>query len=498
MKKYIIYICIVASTILLNSCNEDTLDAIGTGTVTGKVIVNDSSTPIDGATVSVVSTGNSAITNASGDFVINNVPEGQQSLSIQKEGYLANYEGIVVVTGGTINVVAELSLSSASNRPPEQPVLMSPVDNSIDLGLEVELTWTASDPDEDALTYKIELRNDQNSDVEVIDGIEALTYTLSGLNYGFKYFWQVSASDGINSEVWSIVNVFETSSDPVYRYLFVRNDSSNNVIYSADIVNNTPIELQLTLNSTNSWRPRKNLSTGLIAFLRSVGSETHLFTMNPDGSDVQQISNTVPVAGSDLEKIDFSWSNNGAKLLYTNFDKLYSINKDGSGLMLVYQTLDGSFISECDWAVDESIIALKVNNVNGYGVSIYTIDMSGVILNTVLSGVNGAAGGLNISIDKTKLIYTHDISGYESPDGRQLDTHIFMYNFNTTLISDLSGTKPIGFLDLDPRFSPNEAEVIYTHTSNDGVSENKIQKVNVASATNRTDLFSNAKMPDWE
>jgi len=498
MKKYIIYICIVASTILLNSCNEDTLDAIGTGTVTGKVIVNDSSTPIDGATVSVVSTGNSAITNASGDFVINNVPEGQQSLSIQKEGYLANYEGIVVVTGGTINVVAELSLSSASNRPPEQPVLMSPVDNSIDLGLEVELTWTASDPDEDALTYKIELRNDQNSDVEVIDGIEALTYTLSGLNYGFKYFWQVSASDGINSEVWSIVNVFETSSDPVYRYLYVRNDSSNNVIYSADIVNNTPIELQLTLNSTNSWRPRKNLSTGLIAFLRSVGSETHLFTMNPDGSDVQQISNTVPVAGSDLEKIDFSWSNNGAKLLYTNFDKLYSINKDGSGLMLVYQTLDGSFISECDWAVDESIIALKVNNVNGYGVSIYTIDMSGVILNTVLSGVNGAAGGLNISIDKTKLIYTHDISGYESPDGRQLDTHIFMYNFNTTLISDLSGTKPIGFLDLDPRFSPNEAEVIYTHTSNDGVSENKIQKVNVASATNRTDLFSNAKMPDWE
>jgi len=498
MKKYIIYICIVASTILLNSCNEDTLDAIGTGMVTGKVIVNDSSTPVDGATVTLVSTGNSAITNGSGDFVINNVPAGQQSLSIQKEGYLANYEGIVVITGGTVNVVAELSLSSASNRPPEQPVLTSPIDNSIDHGLEVELTWTASDPDEDILTYKIELRNDQNTDVEVYDDVTALTHTLSGLNYGFKYFWQVSARDGVNSEVWSTVNVFETNSDPVYRYLFVRNDNSNNVIYSADIVNNTPIELQLTLDNANSWRPRKNLSTGLIAFLGSVGAETHLFTMNPDGSDVQQVSNTVPVAGSDLEKIDFCWSNNGAKLLYTNFDKLYSINKDGSGLMLVYQTLDGSFISECDWAVDESIIALKVNNVNGYGVSIYTIDMSGVVLNTVLSGVNGAAGGLNLSIDNTRLIYTHDISGYESPDGRQLDTHIFMYNLGSSLTSDLSGGKPAGFLDLDPRFSPNEAEVIYTHTSNDGVSENKIQKVNASSATTRTDLFSNAKMPDWE
>lgn len=498
MKKHIIYICIVASTILLNSCNEDTLDAIGTGMVTGKVIVQDSSTAIEGATVTVVSTGNSAITNTSGDFVINNVPLGQQSLSIQKEGYLANYEGILVINGGAINVVAELSLSSASNRSPEQPVLTSPIDNSIDHGLEVELTWTASDPDEDVLTYKIELRNDQNSDVEVFDGVTELTYTLSGLNYGFKYFWQVSANDGVNSEVWSTVNVFETNSDPVYRYLFVRNDNGNNVIYSADIVNNIPIELQLTQSNNNSWRPRKNLNTGLIAFLRSVGSETHLFTMNPDGSDVQKISNAVPVAGSDLEQIDFCWSNNGAKLLYTNFDKLYCINKDGSGLMLVYQTLDGSFISECDWAVDESIIALKVNNINGYGVSIYTIDMSGVILNTVLSGVNGAAGGLNLSIDKTKLIYTHDVSGYQSAGSKQLDTHIFMYDFGTSLVADLSDSKPIGFLDLDPRFSPNEAEIIYMHTSNDGVSENKIQKVNIASATTRTDLFTNSKMPDWE
>jgi hypothetical protein len=30
--------------------------------------------------------------------------------------------------------------------------------------------------------------------------------------------------------------------------------------------------------------------------------------------------------------MDFAWSTNGKELLYSNFNKLYRINKDGSGL----------------------------------------------------------------------------------------------------------------------------------------------------------------------
>ncbi|MFT7396609.1 MAG: hypothetical protein ACI96G_001370, partial [Flavobacterium sp.] len=31
------------------------------------------------------------------------------------------------------------------------------------------------------------------------------------------------------------------------------------------------------------------------------------------------------------------------------FVKLYRINNDGSGLIKIYQTPNGKFISECDW-----------------------------------------------------------------------------------------------------------------------------------------------------
>ena len=499
MKKYIIYLFLTPVLFSFFSCSEDKIDTLGAGILTGKVIEKGTNEPIENVKVTIVSSNESVLTNATGDFIINNVQVGEQSVSAKKDGYLASFEAITMISSGNLNVILEMSVETTNNDSPSQPELVSPDDNIIDLGLSVDLSWTSTDPEEDELTYKIEVRNDQNSDLLTFEDISDVTFTLTQLNYGVRYFWQVSVSDGINAEVWSTTRSFTTIATPNHRFLFTRIMNENGVVFSGGFDSNSdPVELQLTSSSNNSWRARKNNNTGLIAFLRSNGAENHLYSMNPDGSNVQQITSSVPVGGFDLERIDYCWSNNGAKLLYTNFDKLYSINRDGSGLALVYQTSDGSFISECDITADESMIALKTNNVNGYNISVFTINMSGTILNTVLSGVNGAAGGLNFSVDNSKLVYTHDISGYESIDQRQLDTHIFIYDFGTTTATDLSLSKPVGFLDLDPRFSPNEAEVIYTHTSNDGFSENKIQSLNIASVGTRNDLFFNAKMPDWE
>jgi len=501
MRKNMKYLYMLALLIVICSCSEDTIEDLGIGRVTGTVIEDNTGNPISDAKVTVVSSNVSLLTDANGNFVMDNVTIGQQSISVEKDSYLTSFESINVLSGGTVNIIVEMPISTTNNNSPNQPVLTSPDDNTLDLGLEVTLTWTGEDIDEDELTYKVELRNDENSDVEIFDEITEEELVIANLNYGTKYFWQVSATDNINPEVWSMTRTFSTTSNPIHRFLFTRKINSNEVIFSgtpnADAEGEDEV-LQLTSESDNCWRPRRNITNGLIAFLKTEGSEVHLFSMNIDGSNVQQITSAVPVNGFDLKYIDFCWSNNGEMLLYTYFDKLYRINKDGSGLNLIYQTIDGSFISECDWAVDESMIALKVNNVNGYGVSIFTIDMSGTVLNNVLSSVNGAAGGLNFSVDNTKLLYTHDISGFESADYRQLDTHVFLYNLGTDTATDLSVNKPVGFLDLDPRFSPNESEIVYTFTSNDGVSESQIYTFEASSGTSRIELFSNAKMADWE
>jgi Tol biopolymer transport system component len=338
------------------------------------------------------------------------------------------------------------------------------------------------------------LRNDINSDIIEYENITETTYVLTGLNYSTKYYWQITANDGINGDVNSLVRSFRTLLFPNARYLFVEKISENNVIYTADDAGN---KLQITSDATNSFRPRKNAQANKIAFIRSNGGQAHIYTMNPDGSNIFKVTNSVPINGFDLNHINFCWKANGSQILYSNFNKLYQINSDGSGLMQIFQTPNGKFISECNWSNDGSIIALKVNDVNGYAVEIYTIDISGTILTNVLSGFGGAYSGLHLSVDNTKLVFTRDITEFESSNYRQLDSRVFMYDFITNVVTEVDVQKPAGYNDLDVMFSPNEAKVIFVSTSNDGVSIRTITECGLDSSNARVALYNNATMPDW-
>jgi Carboxypeptidase regulatory-like domain len=498
-------ILIILILSLFLGCNEETVDLVGIGSITGRVVKSASFDPIENAKISLSPSNNTVFTDSEGYFRMEEIEAGEYSVSATKEGFLTNFEAATVTVDLEVNVIFEMDDDTALNRPPTTPELKSPTNGIEDQELSLELMWSSTDPDNDPITYWLELKNDVNNDIIKVENIIDTTYVISDLKYGTKYFWQIAATDSINAEVLSLVSTFKTKVNPENRFFYVKKSANNNnVIYSSNFIEDDALDenlVQLTIEDQNSWRPRKNQASNLIAFLRIFNNETHLFTMNQDGSNVMQVTNTVPVAGYDLNEIEFSWSSNGDRLLYSNYNKLYVINKDGSGLEQIYQTPDGSFITEIDWSNDESIIALKTNDIEGYNVTIYTIDMSGAILETILAGVNGAAGGLNISIDNKLLLYTYDISEFENTDNRQLDTHLFIYDFDSGISSDLSVNKLAGTNDLDPRFSPNEAEIIFVNTSNDGISPNSIYRINtdiINNDNNRTELFSDAKMPDWE
>lgn len=503
MKKIVNLIFILALPFFI-SCSEDTTDYIGEGTITGRVVEANSFDPIENAKITISPTGNAVFTNLDGYFIMNYVEEGEYSVSATKEAYLTSFEAATVIEDLEVNVIFELQDNNSLNKPPTAPQLITPEDGSEDLELSVELIWSSEDPDDDELSYKLEIKNDIDNNTILIESIVDTTYVISDLKYGVKYFWQVAVSDAINDDVLSVVNSFKTKIDPDNRYLYVKKGvNNNNIIYSSNFDEESGEqinEVQLTSQSQNSWRPRKNQAVNLIAFLSTFNNETHLFTMNPNGSDIKQVTSEVAVAGHNFNNIDYSWSSNGDRLIYPHYDKLYVINKDGSGLKQIYKTVDGSFITECDWSNDESMIALKTNDISGYNASIFTIDMDGAVLNTIISDVLGAAGGLNISVDNKLLLYTLDISEYQNVNNRQLDTHIFIYNFSEATITDISLDKDTGTIDIDPRFSPNEAEIIFVNTSNDGISTKSIYKmsINTESDSDRVKLFGNALMPDWE
>ena len=490
-----IVIKIIICFILLVSCSEEQIDDNGKGIVKGRVVNSETFEPIKNARISTSPTTNTFFTDENGYFVFDEVLVGKYSFQAQKDGYITKFEPATVLKNTTIQIIFELDISTANNKPPEIPVLTAPTDNVKSQPLKLNLTWTATDKESDPLTYTVTLKNGTTDVVTIYKDIKTTTFEISGLNYSTKYYWQVSASDGINSPSNSVTNTFTTLAFPNPRFLYIKKVNSNNVIYTADEAGN---ELQLSSSEVNSFRPRKNLQINKIAYISSDGSQNQIYTMDPDGSNVFKVTNSIPIAGFNMEHINYCWSTNGSQLIYPNFDKLYRINANGGGLIELFRTPNGKFISECDWSQDGSQIVLKVNDISGYNVEVYVIDTSGTVLYEVLSGLNGAVSGLNISVDNQKIVYTRDVSGYQSSNYRRLDSRIFIYNRITNTSTELDSKKENGYNDLDVKFSPNEAEVIFTNTSNDGISIKNVQKASITDVDSRTTLFTGGSMPEWK
>lgn len=503
MKTLLYIFSSIFLTLSLSSCREDLVGKESTGTITGKVVKKGTNTPIGNVKIFTSPTTQTVFTETDGTFVLENVPLGDYSVKAEMTGYLSTFEGVNVKTNNEVSVIFELSDDQSLNSPPSVPVLISPADFAENLPTSVNLIWDSKDPDKSDslnLKFKIIVKNSVNNTVFEKDNIKTKNYTLENLIYGATYFWQVVADDTRNPPVNSAVGQFKVSDTPNHRFHYVRKTGANYFILSS--MENGE-SFSLTTSSVNSWRPKLNNDAGLVAFLRTVAGNTHIFTSKKDGSNLRQVTSTQPVSGYNLDEIDFTWSTNGSEFLYPSFNKLYRINKDGSGLTLVYTTSDGSFISEVDWSNDGSKIALKTNDINGYSAKIFIIDPLGNVMQNVVSGFTGAAGGLNFSVTGNQLLYTRDVSGYENLNRRVLDSHIFLYNLisGTTLDLSIASRKPVGSNDLDPRFSPNDAEIIFTNTSNDGISQKNIYKIsftNSSATETRMLLFENAQMPDWE
>lgn len=495
MSQMKIGLKILACFILLMSCSEEQVDDTGTAVVKGRVVDIRTYEGIANARVLSSPTTSTVFSDKDGYFIMEKVPVGKYSFQAQKDGFIARFQPATVEKDVPVEIIFELEVSTANNKPPEIPTLTAPLDNATSQALSLDLTWTSTDPEKDPMTFQVTVKNGTTDEVKTYSDLKATTLKITGLDYSTKYYWQVSANDGINKPTNSAITSFTTLAFPNPRYLYVKKVKNNNVIYTADEAGN---ELQLSPSSVNSYRPRKNLSINRIAYISSDGSLNQIFTMNPDGTDVKKVTNFIPIAGFNMDHVNYCWSTNGKQIIYPNFDQLLRIDSDGSGLVQIFKTPNGKFISECEWSQDGSQIVLKVNDASGYNVEIYAINMAGDVLYQILSGEKGAASGLGITIDNSKVVYTKDVSGFENSTYRRLDSRIFIYTVATNTSAELDTQKENGFNDLDVKFSPNEAKVIFVNTSNDGLSAKNIQTASISDSSTRTTLFQNAAMPDWK
>jgi len=499
MKNYK-YILIAVVLVMLGGCNEDTVGNDLSGSISGTVIRESTGEPLENIEISTSPASTTVLSDENGEFILENVLIDQYSVKAEGDDYVTAFESVTVTADVTSNVIFKLVVASANNRQPVAPIAITPIDNASVTDLEVDFEWTSSDPDRDDLTFELKIRNDGNEEVLKFSNIQDTTYSVSDLKYGYKYFWQVAVSDSINEPVLSPVYSFKITEFPNNSYYFVREIDNNNVIFSS---NEKAVEVRLTDLNKNSFRPRKNNSMNRVAFLRIVGSSTQLFTMKPDGSDVFQVTSSIPVKSINNERVGYSWSNDGSFFLYPNLDKLYKISVTGEGKEIVYDAPIGRFIMNTTVSADNSVIVLHTTDVNGYNAEIFTIDFNGNRKKTIVNNVMGSLGGLDIDVTNSLVLYTRDVSGFESDEDRALNTKMFIYNLQNDSEVGLSRDKENGTNDTDPRFSPDEAAVIFVNASNALMSDKNIYTLRYDEDLNpleidRILLIENAKMPDWE
>ncbi len=127
--------------------------------------------------------------------------------------------------------VDETAIDRIENNPPYIPSDEYPKDGSINVLLNVSLSWTGGDPDGDTVTYDVYF-GDSSPPPKIVDNQTNTSYDPSTLDINSKYYWKIVARDehGASTEgsIWNFTTI--SSSDlevaiikPSKNYFHLRN-----------------------------------------------------------------------------------------------------------------------------------------------------------------------------------------------------------------------------------------------------------------------------------
>lgn len=495
----------------VTNCSEQRIDGVRTGTVNGIVVENGTNTPIANVKITTNPSSTTVFTNEQGRFSLKEILVNKYTVQAELTGYNEEFEAVTLTEGSVVDVAFELSDKKSLNDPPSAPKLAFPADKAKNISTnEIVFTWEAKDPNpKDILTYTFEIRNGKTNEVQFFEKLKDTFYVLKDLKLASTYFWEIKASDDINEPVSSSISEFTTVEYPNNPIVFVKKEGENTVLYSGKkAVNQNEDEpqvdvdlLKLTASNANSFKPKGNKIAKKVAYLRSVGGDTHIFTIDTNGTNEKQITSSVPVNGFRLGEVNFCWAGKGKYLYYPSFSKLYRVDPDGGGTQKIYETSDGSFISEVAVSdFNSDLVVLKTNDFKGYNVRIVTVSLStGTEQNVIVEGVSGAFGGVGITANGDKVIYTRDLSGSENDDYRLFESRIFIHTIATNIAVQVNTSTSSGYNILDVSYTPSEGAVVYTKVLN---YFGAIPEVAYLPLTDDNEdeikLFTSASMPNWD
>lgn len=119
-------------------------------------------------------------------------------------------QALTAISDGSTGDPQGAGMGFVNNQPPTTPSLIGPLDDTNGLGSSVTLSWQCSDPLGHALTYGLSvcpcIPGNDGVFMPITNGLTSTSFTLTNLEPGVEYLWNVVASDGqalAQSPVWA-------------------------------------------------------------------------------------------------------------------------------------------------------------------------------------------------------------------------------------------------------------------------------------------------------
>jgi len=138
-----------------------------------------------------------------------------------------------------------LAEDDTPNEAPDPPTNPGPADGHSLVGIAALLTWSATDPDNDLLSFQVSF-GPTNPPPPVVPAQAATSYDPPGeLSYNTTYYWQIVASDGAGGSTAGPVWSFTTLPHTVYLSPTAAGSLSGKAFTNADVL--------AYVKSTNTW-----------------------------------------------------------------------------------------------------------------------------------------------------------------------------------------------------------------------------------------------------
>ncbi|MEQ9438011.1 MAG: carboxypeptidase regulatory-like domain-containing protein [Cyclobacteriaceae bacterium] len=449
--------------------------------------------PVTGASLTTKPATTVLLTDANGAFQMDSLAIGTYTLYLEKVGYQSDSVAVAITESKPIDI--QLMLTPQVGNATSVPATPFPAQDAKEQPTELTLTWQLANPQPDAaIRYDVVLyRADDPTGQTIATSLADTSFSVSGLEYETTYFWQVTAQDAQGQRTSSALWNFRTEAFPETVFLYTQRVEGDYEIFSANTERDRIIRLthQVGYDAFPQFSPNRQW----VAYTSQTSEGPQLFVMDKRGKQNQQISQ-LPVAGYHNFGSGFCWSPDGGQLLYSHYDQLYRINRDGTSLTPIATAPEGRHFKAVDWSgVTHKIVAQVVGSDINQS-ELYIMNEDGSDPELILADTAGRTESPSFSIDGKEILYTHDVSGFEEAAGRQLNTQVFRLLLETKEAMLISTDKPEGTNDLQPRFSPNGAYIIFESTSNQPGTEKSIW-VMESDGAQRQLLVDQAESPDW-